>query len=771
MLSKNKIINFSLDSTLKNSFELKESEKDPFIQLIKEYSEIEKICEAKKMGFLYIHRKKVQNLLYDLDKIININSNDNFNFSDIFYLILLINEDNNFATYEYSFDFINKLESIFQEDNSKNALIKSKIIYDLTKNIDLNKYNNNLYKIKAKFKDSFGIIEGLNVYDNETVNVNILFDKKKVDEIYGDILDALIKTNKISDYEFSYNIIQKLDLENIYITETIFNALYKTFNNKDSVKNYVINFIKDDINNKIIDDLNNNESKINFYYILFKYILKNPIYIYQIPFLNNARKKILENKTFLSIRKENSNIFKKLEYIYSFFCGTKYYIEKLVKKKYRLENRSKSKSNDSRYTQTSRQSVSTFYNEDEFSYQIMKFQKIFKNSDNKLNFNSMAFMKQMNNGYIVTGGDEDSITIIKENLEEIITISYSKNFDGELSSEEEKEIKKFKKTVNVSEIINFSDSDKIGIIDCSKYALLVYKLNLNTGKIKLERKKDISCKECFGINKIRGDTSEIEYIAVGEKGLIYFNHEFNEKIRVESNKSFIEGIKITDNIIALTSNSILPLGEDKLVFYNIEQRKEEKQTIKGSFVNNTNGLSLVEIKANEAKETNETKEYKILICACKSYIQRQRNGIFLVNPSLENNEEFSYKFYCTEKFEVNCICLINQSEYKNNTFFFFAGGVDTDRSLAMIKLFKAIYDQENNKFNITFLQDIEIEKNAEFQGFETAIVCMMQSKTNGCILVGTSDGKVYVFSEPDLKYYIEDYEEKILLHLFNKKMD
>ena len=76
---------------------------------------------------------------------------------------------------------------------------------------------------------------------------------------------------------------------------------------------------------------------------------------------------------------------------------------------------------------------------------------------------------------------------------------------------------------------------------------------------------------------------------------------------MESNKSFIEGIKITDKIIALTSNSILPLGEDKLVFYNIEQRKEEKQTIKGSFVHNTNGLALVEIKANE---TNETKEYK-----------------------------------------------------------------------------------------------------------------------------------------------------------------
>ena len=59
---KNKIIDLNLDWTLKMPFELKESEKDPSIQLIKEYSEIEKIYKAKKMGFLYIHRKKIQNL-------------------------------------------------------------------------------------------------------------------------------------------------------------------------------------------------------------------------------------------------------------------------------------------------------------------------------------------------------------------------------------------------------------------------------------------------------------------------------------------------------------------------------------------------------------------------------------------------------------------------------------------------------------------------------------------------------------------------------------
>jgi hypothetical protein len=758
MLSK--IIQLNIDSTLKNAFELKNSEKDPSIQLIIKDSKIEKIDE-KKMGFLYIHRKEVQNLLYDFDKIINIDLSDNFKFSDIFYLILLINEDKNFVTYKYSFDFINNLETIFKMDDSKNDLIKSKIIYELTKNLESNKDNKNIEKTKIKFKDSFGEIEGLNVYDNKTVNVNIIFDKKNLDEIYGDILDALIRTNNFVDYKFSYNIIKKLDLENIYITETIFNKLYKTFNNEDSVKNYVINFIKDDINNKIIDDLNNNEKKINFYYILFKYIFKNPIYIYHIPFLNNARLNIMKNKTFLSISKQEISLVKKLKYIYSFFYSNNYYIKNLFKNKNHLESGSKSKSNDSKNTKESVKSISTLYNEEEFFYQIMEYKKTLLYSDNKLNYKSIMFMKQMNNGNILTWGNEDSITIIKENYE-IETISYSENLVGQLSSKEKKAFKEFKKTVHISEIINYSDPEKIGIIDCSKYALLIYILNLRTGIITLERKKDISCKQCLGINKQKDDRNEIEYIVIGEKGIIFLDQEFIEKKnRAETNISFIEGIKITDKLIALTSNSILPSGEDKLIFYNIEQKKEE-QTIEGSFVNNTNGLALVEIKANE------TKEYKILFCACKSYNKNQKNGILLVKPSLENDKDLSYKFYRTETFEVNCICPINNSGDKNNTIYFFAGGLDIEISLPMIKLFKVIYDHESNRFDVLFLQNIEIEKINEFKGFERSITCMMQNKKDECILVGTSDGKEYVFSEPNLKYYIEDYEEK-LVHLFNKK--
>ena len=53
------------------------------------------------------------------------------------------------------------------------------------------------------------------------------------------------------------------------------NKLYEIFNsNKDYINDYLILNLEDF----------SNEKKVNFYYILLKYILKNSIYIYQIPF-------------------------------------------------------------------------------------------------------------------------------------------------------------------------------------------------------------------------------------------------------------------------------------------------------------------------------------------------------------------------------------------------------------------------------------------------------------------------------------------------------
>ena len=78
------------------------------------------------------------------------------------------------------------------------------------------------------------------------------------------------------------------------------------------------------------DDLLNIK-KINFYYIFFKYVLKNQIYINQIPFLLKIKKRIL---TFIKfnynisskINKINEPIRKeKIEFVLKFFLDLYYY--------------------------------------------------------------------------------------------------------------------------------------------------------------------------------------------------------------------------------------------------------------------------------------------------------------------------------------------------------------------------------------------------------------------------------------------------------------
>ena len=101
------------------------------------------------------------------------------------------------------------------------------------------------------------------------------FCSKSIDIVYIEIINALIKNRKIDDYGLISDLIKQLDLENIDFTKIMINKLYEIFNsNKDYINDYLILNLEDF----------SNEKKVNFYYILLKYILKNSIYIYQIPF-------------------------------------------------------------------------------------------------------------------------------------------------------------------------------------------------------------------------------------------------------------------------------------------------------------------------------------------------------------------------------------------------------------------------------------------------------------------------------------------------------
>ena len=224
---------------------------------------------------------------------------------------------------------------------------------------------------------------------------------------------------------------------------------------------------------------------------------------------------------------------------------------------------------------------------------------------------------------------------------------------------------------------------------------------------------------------------------------------------------------------------------------------------KYSFTATSNGMSIIYIN-----------EERFLICACKSYNDHDRkNGILLINiKDFENkdveNKDFKDKdfkdFKDTKEFEVYCFCQLMETTNMNNstraydinekqsrdkgTEYILVGGFDKILREGKIKLFKIIPEKEKDK--LIFLQDIEIEKSNKwteteeemmteeesnneikegenkgkkeenkkldkykFYGFHGAISSIIQSSTQRNILVSCYDGKVYLFTKPNLSLY------------------
>ena len=227
-----------------------------------------------KMKILYSNKNKVHNILYQEEETIKINSDIMQNyFSNYFYLIQLIEDNPNIINNEYSLDLIKNINN--QIKNGKNEELRNIIIYKIITELIRN------YKGTYEYDEDENveleeiernIIRDINLQESEELkdlklNINEI-KGKKIDEICIEIINMLIRTNKIDNYEYTYNIIKGLDFENIDITKTMFDKLSKALNNEEYINKY-----------KIIDESNVrlNKEIINFSYILFKYILKSTI--------------------------------------------------------------------------------------------------------------------------------------------------------------------------------------------------------------------------------------------------------------------------------------------------------------------------------------------------------------------------------------------------------------------------------------------------------------------------------------------------------------
>ena len=267
---------------------------------------------------------------------------------------------------------------------------------------------------------------------------------------------------------------------------------------------------------------------------------------------------------------------------------------------------------------------------------------------------------------------------------------------------------------------------------------------------------------------------ENNYVISGIGGTYYYTGLFNKDNSVNQSiideKTYRSGIKINDNIIALASNSLLPEGENKLIFYNIKSKKKSKEIEGYSITITSNCLALM--PREETKADN-----KILFCACKKYKENEKNGILLVNPQLQDNKRVKNEFYDTGNFEVYCFCpiLIIENKKKNfdnidekyrknikieDTEYFLVGGFDIEKREGLIKLYKVIYSKEAFETRIKYIQDIyiEIKDDQKTEYFDGPKSCIFQSKITGNILVSCYNGKVYLFTPPNIDYYINKKE-------------
>ena len=240
---------------------------DYLVRLLSNYNEVDKfltINHPSIIKFLYYNREYIQkSILKKSDKIIPINFlNDNNNLRNYFYLDLLISDDLNYIHYSYTIDYINKInkEISYLQKEQKNKfklIILSKIIIELIINYQENDNNEEESKLMEIINEKKIIIKkNINIFNE--INLNLTVDNitneyyintKKIDKLYIDIIIALIKEKKIDDYNYSMEIINQLELENIDLTKTMFDELKNMMDTKyDYIKDYIIAKIEDLIN-------------------------------------------------------------------------------------------------------------------------------------------------------------------------------------------------------------------------------------------------------------------------------------------------------------------------------------------------------------------------------------------------------------------------------------------------------------------------------------------------------------------------------------------
>lgn len=285
---------------------------DPILKLLEKLEDIKQIIDGNKIAkiskYLYFNKKFIQEILYEDNEVLDIKYNKyNNNLEFFFYLNLLIRENPDIYNYNFDIEYIVEFnnENKTKTEKKLNQVIKAKLIIELSNEylLDNDCYDSDKGKeLDEIIKENLNIIENnISIFEviNKNLNMNNIIDIS-IDKLYVQIIIGLIETNKFENFNYAYDVICQLNLEEIDITKSMYDNIKQFL---DSEKNQKI------LNTYIIKEENDlkDENKVNFNFILINYILKNIYNIYDIKFISNLReslKKILDN---------NKNALKSIE--------------------------------------------------------------------------------------------------------------------------------------------------------------------------------------------------------------------------------------------------------------------------------------------------------------------------------------------------------------------------------------------------------------------------------------------------------------------------
>ena len=310
--------------------------KEPIFKLLFNSNEIFKLKDKKELSkFYYYNRNKIAKILDEEEAFIQIELDDNnMTMSFYFYLSLIIKNNIHKIDYTYSIELLRKINNqrkIIQNEFFKKIMI-SKIIFELIDNYRncedyAEKEENELIDIEEENNQT--IIQNLNIFKElKLENISLEDIKKiKIDEIYIELIIALIKYKNLGNSDYIINSFNQLDLENIFLTEKMKKDLFLFLEDEQNISNYNILQLEDLLNN----------DKLIFFFILFKYLLKESFYIFHINFLYKIRISIIKkiksknyNNFLNNYNRIDDNIKKnKIKFVLKSFLDSDYYLKKL----------------------------------------------------------------------------------------------------------------------------------------------------------------------------------------------------------------------------------------------------------------------------------------------------------------------------------------------------------------------------------------------------------------------------------------------------------